>query len=282
MKTSQRMPTYYLSHGGGPWPYMDGPVRDWFRGLEESLKDIPRQLSRLPSAILVVSGHWEEKELTLSSAEKPGMIHDFYGFPEHLYRISYPAPGSPELAAHVRNLLNASGRVAHLDSERGFDHGTYCALKPIYPAANVPVVQLSMKIGLDPIEHIEVGKALAPLRDEGVLIIGSGSSYHNLRERGKASAATSKAFDNWLRCSLLGVSPDERLARLSAWETAPSARAVHPREDHLIPLMVAVGAAEFDPASCVYGERVLGHLATSNFRFGQADSGKNFDFLGME
>lgn len=274
-----RMPTYFLSHGGGPWPYMDGPTRARFTLMEQALKDIPRQLPRPPKAVLVVSGHWEEDEFSVSASPAPGMVFDYYGFPEHTYRIRYAAPGSPELASRVQGLLQSAGWPARLDAQRGFDHGTFSMLQPMYPDADVPVVQLSMKSNMDPQEHLAVGQALAPLRGEGVLIVGSGQSYHNLRMWGPAGAQPAAAFDAWLRRSLLESSPEERREALIHWVQAPAARLAHPREDHLVPLMVAAGAAGDDPATCVYGEMFMGALAVSSFRFGEDRTPTGFDKL---
>lgn len=282
MKTSStcsRMPTYFLSHGGGPWPFMEGPVRDQFRLLERSLQDIPRQLPQRPKAVLVISGHWEEAEFTVSSSPRPGMVYDYYGFADHLYHISYPAPGSPQLAQRVGALLLEAGWAARGDPERGFDHGTFSMLKPMYPAADMPIVQVSMKRNLDPQEHLDMGQALAPLRDEGILIIGSGLSYHNLRNWAPSGAAPAAAFDAWLRRQLLESDPQARREGLKHWGDAPAARQAHPREDHLIPLMAAVGAAGDDPATCIYGELFMGYLAASSFRFGVDRAPSSFDHL---
>jgi aromatic ring-opening dioxygenase catalytic subunit (LigB family) len=264
-----RLPTYFISHGGGPWPWLEGDFRRNFDTLEASLKDMPRQLGRTPSAVLVISGHWETPAFSVMAAAEPAMVYDYSGFPEHTYRIRYPAPGSPVLAERVHKLLEAAGIPAGLDTQQGFDHGTFAPLFAIYPEANVPIVQLSLKRGYDPAAHLSAGRALAPLRDENVLIVGSGLSYHNLRNMGPAAAAPSKAFDDWLQQTLIGASPEVREQRLLDWEHAPAARQSHPREDHLIPLMVAVGAAEHDIATCVYHEATLfGGTTASSFRFG--------------
>ena len=170
------LPTFFLSHGGGPWPYMDGPFRRQFDTLEQSIKDIPRQAGGLPKAILMVSGHWESDEFMVSSSPNPPMLYDYYGFPEHTYHVHYRAPGSPELAARVMDLLKAGGMKAHADAERGFDHGTFSLMEPMRPEADIPVVQMSIRQSFDPAEHIAAGRLLAPLCEEGVLIIGSGLS----------------------------------------------------------------------------------------------------------
>ena len=276
---SRRMPTYFLSHGGGPWPYMSGPMRRLFDLLERSLQDIPSQLPRRPTAVLVVSGHWEESEVTISSGSAPGMVYDYHGFPAETYQIRYPAPGDPALAERVRGLLTRAGWPARLDPDRGYDHGTFSMMKPIYPHADMPIVQLSLKSSLDAAEHLAIGGALAPLREQDVLIIGSGFSSHNLRERGSQMTAPSKAFDDWLRRSVMHPDPDARSAALEHWEQAPFARLNHPREDHLMPLMVAAGAAEGDAATPIYGELFAGYQTASSFRFSQDVRPSRFDRL---
>jgi aromatic ring-opening dioxygenase catalytic subunit (LigB family) len=260
------LPSYFLSHGGGPWPFM----MDQVGHLYASLRDIPRQIGVTPKAVLVITAHWEGRDFMLSSSARPPMIYDYGGFPPHTYEVQYNAPGAPELAAQVKSLLDAGGYPAVLDGQRGFDHGTFSAMYPVYPDADVPIVQLSLKHGLDPKTHLEVGRLLAPLRKEGVLIVGSGLSYHNLRAFNAQGAAASHAFDDWLRATM-ALAPQERTARLIEWETAPGARMAHPREEHLLPLMVALGAAEEEAAAVPYHEDAfMGSLAVSSFRFGQA------------
>ncbi len=265
------LPTYFVSHGGGPWPFMKEQVGSNYDKLEASLVDIRRQVGVRPKAVLVISSHWEEEELMVSSGVAPGMIYDYGGFPPHTYQIKYPAPGMPELAQRVAGLLGAAGHPATLDPNRGFDHGTFSMLYPIYPDADMPVVQLSIRRSYDPLTHIEIGRALAPLRSEGVLIIGSGLSYHNLRQFGQGGQKSSHEFDAWLQHVLLKLTPAERSVALLHWSEAPYARQAHPREDHLVPLMVALGAAENEAAACVYHEDdFFGSLAVSSFRFGEA------------
>lgn len=250
---------------------MTGDFRRHFDTLEHSLVQMRAELAEVPKAVLMISGHWESPGFAVSSAARPGMLYDYYGFPDDLYDIHYKAPGSPELAQQVRGLLAGSGIDARLDPERGFDHGTFSLMKPLYPDEDIPVVQLSLDARFDPGSHLAVGRALAPLRDEGVLIIGSGLSYHNLGAmRGGTSAfAPSRQFDAWLQQTLLHATPDARAAQLMAWERAPSARAAHPREDHLIPLMVAVGAAADEPGALTYHQSdLLGGITASSFRFG--------------
>jgi aromatic ring-opening dioxygenase catalytic subunit (LigB family) len=243
---------------------------------------LPAQLPQPPRAVLAVSGHWEEAEFAVSSAPRPGMVYDYSGFPEHTYHISYPAPGSPDVAARVMELAGAAGIAIGDDPSRGFDHGTFSMMQPIYPEAQIPVVSLSLRHGYDPAEHVALGAALAPLRDEGVVIMGSGLSYHNLRMFDPRAAVPSAAFDAWLRTTLTDRDPAARIAALERWETAPAARIAHPREDHLIPLMVAVGAAGADPATCIYSQADLrGAITVSAWRFGEDTTPTGFDRLGM-
>ncbi|RZL94775.1 MAG: dioxygenase [Variovorax sp.] len=266
-----RLPTYFISHGGGPWPWMKQEMGSTYARLEAALADMPRQIGRTPRAILMVSAHWEAPAFTVQASAKPPMVYDYGGFPAHTYQVHYDAPGSPELARRVRQLIAAAGMPAVLDADRGFDHGAFSPMAAIYPQADVPMVQLSLKRGLDPAEHFALGRALAPLRDEDVLIVGSGLSYHNLRNFGPQAHAVSKAFDDWLDETVVQGPPDRRAARLDDWASAPSARAAHPREEHLIPLMVAAGAAETEAGVRVYHEEAfMGGLVVSSYRFGAA------------
>lgn len=268
--TGSRLPTYFISHGGGPWPYMTGEFRRNMTQLEQSLIDMRSELKDAPKAVLIVSGHWEEPGFAISSGERPGMVYDYYGFPDDLYHIQYRAPGSPTLARRVQDLLRTAGVEARLDPTRGFDHGSFSIMKPLYPEEDIPVVQLSLDAGLDPALHLAVGRALAPLREEGVLILGSGLSFHNLRlMRDSSAREPSRQFDAWLQQTLIQASSDARAARLVDWEAAPAARIAHPREDHLIPLMAVVGAAWDEPGATTYHQTdFFGGLTASSFRFG--------------
>ena len=266
---TRTLPTYFISHGGGPWPYMKDQLNGAYDRLEAALQGMAREIGTPPQAILMVSAHWEEPAFTVMATPKPPMIYDYGGFPAHTYHVQYPAPGSPQTAERVRALIAGAGITVGVDATRGFDHGMFAPMAVIYPDANVPVLQLSLKAGLDPQEHLALGRALAPLRDEGVLIVGSGLSYHNLREFGARAQGASQAFDQWLQDAVVAASPAERAARLVGWEAAPSARRAHPREEHLLPLMVAVGAAEAEAATCTYHEEnFMGGVAVSSFRFG--------------
>lgn len=262
----RRLPSFFLCHGGGPWPWMDGSFRAMFSGLERSLQAIPAQLPQRPEAIVMISAHWEEAVFTVTAAERPAMVYDYSGFPPETYAIRYDSPGSPSLAERIIGLLGEAGLPAQSSPTRGYDHGTYSVLQPMFPQADIPVVQLSLRASLDPTEHLRAGAALAPLRDENVLIIGSGMSSHGpMAEMGVASPP----FDDWLRRALQ-LRGQRRDQALSAWSGAPHARTVHPRAEHLIPLLVAAGAARDESASPIHGERLLGEVAISNFRFGPA------------
>lgn len=268
MTTTTRLPTFFISHGGGPWPWMDGMVEGPYARLAEALRRMPQDAGSRPQAILMVSAHWEAPAFTVQASARPAMIYDYYGFPEHTYRISYPAPGCPELAERVAQSLRAADLPTAVDAERGYDHGMYSPMAVAWPAADMPTVQLSLLQGLDPAMHVQLGRALAPLRDEGVLLVGSGLSYHNLRAFGPGAAQASAQFDAWLQ-HVLKLPAAERVRALLDWEQAPGARLAHPREEHLLPLMFAVGAAEAAAADTVYHERnFMGGVVASSFRFG--------------
>jgi aromatic ring-opening dioxygenase catalytic subunit (LigB family) len=263
-----RMPTYFVSHGGGPWPWMKDTFGTMFDKLEKSLQEMAPSLPERPKAILLVSAHWVQPAFTLSTHPNPPMYYDYSGFPEKTYQVKYPAPGSPVLAERVRTLLAAHGVAVNLDSRRGFDHGAFTVLSVAFPAADIPILQLSLQYDCDPAAHIELGRLLAPLRDEGILIIGSGMTYHNLRKLNSEGAVPSRQFDGWLQEAVTASSAARRKEQLTNWPDAPAARFVHPHPDHLLPLMVAVGAALDDPGTCVYNDNTMfGTITASSFRF---------------
>jgi aromatic ring-opening dioxygenase catalytic subunit (LigB family) len=267
---TDRFPVVFIPHGGGPWPFVDVgfPKADVDRlaGYLRSVAAIP---PTPPQALLVVSAHWEEPVPTVMSSPRPPILYDYYGFPPESYQIEWPAPGAPDLAARVRSLLQGAGIPNGSNHERGYDHGTFIPLKLTYPDADVPAVQLSLKRGLDPAEHLAIGRALLPLRDEGVFIIASGMTFHNLRAfRDPRAAPVAETFDAWLRETMVLDVPD-RDRRLTQWESAPAARAAHPREEHLLPLMVAAGAAGDDRAVVGFNDTFAG-LRLSSYHFGQA------------
>ncbi len=259
-KSGARLPLVYLPHGGGPWPFVDLGFGD--KSELDALATYLRSLHALPTprprAILAISAHWEEREPTVMTSARPPMLYDYYGFPPESYRITWPAPGHPEVAGRVRQLLSQAGIANGEDASRGFDHGTFVPLKLAYPGADVPTLQLSLKQGLDPEEHLAIGRALAPLREEGVFLVGSGMSFHNLRTFGSGQAGpVSEAFDRWLRDAAT-AEPSERDRKLARWSSAPSARAAHPREEHLLPLMVVAGAAGADRGTLAYEGALMG------------------------
>lgn len=252
-----QMPTVFISHGGGPWPYVES-MREKFALTAVQLKKLPFNLPAKPKAILVITGHWEAPVFTVSTAENPTMEYDYTGFPAHTYHIQYPAKGSPALAKTVRELLSAAGIESAEDETRGFDHGVFVPLMLMYPDADIPVVLLSMKASYDPLEHIQMGEAIAPLRDEGVLIIGSGLTYHNMRGFGQGSSyIASVEFEQYLNDAITDTNPTLRNEKLITWKQAPYARVTHPREDHLIPLMVIAGAAKQSIGKRLFMEKAL-------------------------
>ncbi len=262
------LPTLFLPHGGGPCFFMDwtaGPPNTWHR-MAEFLRGIDAALPARPASLLVISGHWEAPLPTVTTSAAPSLIYDYSGFPPHTYELRWPAPGSPLLAERVRQLLGQVGIESRADAQRGFDHGVFIPLKVSFPEANLPTVQLSLRAGLDPATHLAIGRALAPLRDEGVLIIGSGMSYHNMRGFMTAAALPhSQRFDSWLAHAV--EDPATRDADLTAWSSAPSARESHPREEHLLPLMVAAGAAGPAPGRVIFRDQVMG-VVVSAVQFG--------------
>jgi len=270
---ARRWPTLFIPHGGGPCFFMDPmpgfPMDLWDR-MAAYLRGIDASLGARPKAVLVVSGHWEATPPTVNTAAHPSLLFDYSGFPEHTYRLTYPVAGSAELAARVRARLEQAGLSTGEDARRGLDHGVFVPFKLIYPDADVPMVQLSLSRDRQPATHLAMGCALAPFRDEGILIVGSGMSYHNLREffanrpDGNRAAAD---FDAWLDDTLVGYAGDARAARLERWLDAPGARASHPTPEHLLPLLVAAGAAGQDAAARTYHDQLVGK-AVSAFQFG--------------
>ena len=249
-----RMPTAYISHGGGPCFFMDwDPPHEW-DGLRAALEGIGPSLPQRPSAIVVVTAHWESGDVAIDSGATPGLIYDYGGFPPHTYQLTYPAPGAPGVATEVGALLGAAGIAHRLDPSHGWDHGVFIPLKVMYPDADIPVVAVSVLADFDPVAHLELGRALAPLRDRGVLIVGSGSSFHHFGNFGREEFAV--PFDQWLHLAL--AQPEaERWQSLANWTDAPYARQVHGREEHLLPLMVAVGAAGAEVAHTIFNARVM-------------------------
>jgi aromatic ring-opening dioxygenase catalytic subunit (LigB family) len=253
----------FIPHGGGPMPVLGDPAHarmvEFLRGTEASIGR--------PSAIVVLSAHWECARPTITAGASPGLIYDYGGFPEQSYHLQYPAPGAPELAGRVAALLSAAGFDPQLDSDRGFDHGMFIPLLLMYPDATIPVIQLSLLSSLDPAAHVAMGAALSSLGDDDVLVLGSGFSFHNMNAFGSAGVAGTdphnEAFEEWLgeTCTNTALSEHERRQRLIDWASAPGARWCHPREEHLLPLHVCYGAGG-GPATRVFDDLVLGKRAS--------------------
>jgi aromatic ring-opening dioxygenase catalytic subunit (LigB family) len=229
------------------------------------LRGIAGKLPTRPTAIIVVSGHWETEGFAFTGAAQPGLIYDYSGFPPEMYQLRYDVPGAPALAACAAQLLQDAGLSASVDPIRGIDHGVFVPLKLVFPDADIPLIEMSVEKDLDPALHTVAGRAMAALRDEGVLIIGSGMSFHNMHGYGDPNAtAPSQEFDLWLTRAVEQTG-DARASALESWAEAPSGRFSHPEAEHLLPLMVASGASE-SVGECIYNELVM-KTAISAFRF---------------
>ena len=261
-------PSLFVSHGSPMLMLTETPARAFLGGLGQ---DFDKTFGR-PAAVLCVSAHWETEAPMLDGAAVPETIHDFGGFPEALYQMQYPAPGAPALAARAAGLLGAAGLAAEVAPARGLDHGAWVPLKLAYPDADIPVLQLSIQHHLGPAHHLAVGRALAPLRDEGVLVLGSGSAVHNLpdvmarRQAGRAETPDwAAAFDDWLDAT---VAAGDAAALADYRAQAPGAVDSHPRDEHLLPLMTAFGAAGPDAKGTrIHASFELGSLSMAAFRF---------------
>ncbi|MCE7797684.1 dioxygenase [Sphingobium sufflavum] len=259
-----RQPAFYLPHGGGPCFFMPDPRGTW-TGMEAFLRGIAASLPQRPRAILIASGHWETDGFAFTGHSAPDLIFDYYGFPPSTYELTYPAPGDPALAAQARDLLLAAGLEARVDDARGLDHGVFVPMLVAFPDADIPVVEMSLDRRLDPALHLAAGRALAPLRDDNVLLVMTGMSFHNMRGYGDPrSTEPSQAFDAWL-VGAVGQDEAQRATLLADWAAAPAARYSHPEEEHLLPLMVAAGASE-SAGERIYTEEVM-KTALSAFRF---------------
>lgn len=245
-------------------PLMGDPAHD---RMVEFLRGTESAIGR-PAAIVLVSAHWECDRPTVTSGPAPGLIYDYGGFPGEMYRLEYPAPGSPDLANTVAGLLADGGFEPELDPDRGFDHGMFVPLLLMYPDASIPVVQLSVLRSLDPGAHLRMGAAIASVVDNDVLVVGSGFTFHNMNAFGPTHSVTesdpeNEAFEAWLRdtCTNADLSEAERSQRLTDWADAPGARWCHPREEHLLPLHVCYGAGG-GPATQAFDDMVLGKRAS--------------------
>lgn len=249
-------PVIYIPHGGGPLPLTDD-VRH--QALRQFLTGLPTLFSP-PDAIVVISAHWQTEQPSIQQNAKPEMIYDYHGFPESAYQLSYTAPGDPVLATEIASYLDQQGFTAKLVS-RGYDHGVFVPLLAMYPEANIPVLQVSLMNNMDPSAHIAMGRALQPLRQRNILILGSGMSFHNLEAFFVDNAQLDEAneqFTNWLIdvCSNPKYSPRQRRSMLIDWQLAPYARVCHPTPEHLLPLHVCAGAGEVE-AEVIFDRQVL-------------------------
>jgi aromatic ring-opening dioxygenase catalytic subunit (LigB family) len=263
-----RLPVLFISHGGGPWPYVD-TLKQMYVRTEKELRRLPGRLPARPKAVVVISGHWEAPQFSVSTGTRPAMEYDYSGFPPHTYQIRYQAPGDPELAGQIRKLLAAAGIESTPDARRGFDHGVFVPLGLMYPHADMPIVMVSIKSSYDAAEHLALGQALAPLRNEGVLIVGSGLTYHNMQGFGRdSSTPDAESFTRYLNEAIAQKDIGARDEQLLHWESAPRARLAHPREDHLLPLLASAGAAGSDPGRILFTESVM-KIPMTSYAFGE-------------
>ncbi len=266
MQIPENTKAFYLSHGAGPMPLLGDASH---QELVESLATVAASIKR-PSAIIVISAHWEEEVVTITHGATPPMIYDYHGFPKQAYTLQYPAPGAPQLAQEIYELFGANQIEAQLDSQRGFDHGLYVPLLLMYPQADIPCLQISLQRSLDAAEHIKMGEALASLSRDGLLVIGSGFSFHNMQAFATPDTVESKAkneaFEAWLveTCASQSLDEEARTHRLADWESAPFARYCHPREEHLLPLHVCYGMAK-RPCSAYLELSVINKQASMYF-----------------
>jgi aromatic ring-opening dioxygenase catalytic subunit (LigB family) len=256
---SVRMPAWFIPHGAGPCFFMDWNPSDTWHKMSQFLKDLPSTLPSKPKAILMISAHWMESTISLTGAQNPELIYDYHGFPPHTYDLQYSAKGDPGLAQEIIKALADSQISAKLDTSRGFDHGMFIPMLLMFPKADIPVIQLSLHRNLDPKTHLDLGAVLERFRDEGVLMIGSGMSFHNMRGYGQpAFGPISDEFDEWLS-KVVESDPVKRNQDMIDWANGPSARLCHPvgQEEHLLPLMVVAGAASKERGCRVFTDKVL-------------------------
>ena len=255
------LPSIFVSHGAPTLPLDDVPARDFLRELPERFEK--------PKAIVIATGHWETKTPMVNAVAVNNTIHYFYGFPENLYRLKYPAPGDAELSRKVQGLLGSANLPATLDTKRGLDHGAWVPLMLMYPDADIPTVQVAVLDGAGAAGHIALGKALAPLREEGVLVIGSGGFVHNLREidlhqPDAQEPAWVREFSDWMHAALKNRKDDD----LANYRTrAPHARRAQPTEDHFMPLFVAYGAGG-ETTERLHASTTFGTLRMDAYAFG--------------
>ena len=251
----------YFSHGGGPLPILGDPTHT---AMVKFMKDLPNIIDR-PEAIIVISAHWEEAVVTVQGQEEPELMYDYYGFPSAAYDIKYPCHGNPKLAIKIADLLKDNGIECLVDNKRPYDHGVYIPLLMMYPSADIPVIQISLKQGLDPLTHLQIGKALRPLLSENVLVIGSGFSYHNMRNFDFAGQNTEDKINDSFQDRLIELCCEERdfnkrYNSFINWEKLPGARYCHPRSEHLMPLLVCVGMTDL-LAKKIFDDYIIGKRA---------------------
>lgn len=253
------LPAIFVSHGAPTLALDPGETGAFW---EEMGRSLPR-----PAAVLCISAHWMTTAPAASGAERPETVHDFYGFPEPLYRLVYRPPGAPALGQRVAALLTAAGIASTVDPARGLDHGAWVPLRSLYRAADVPVTQLAIQPRCDARWHYRIGEALATLRREGILILASGGAVHNLRaldRNGGGTPAWAREFDDWLAEA---IAAGDASALLDWERAAPSARLAHPTEDHLLPLFVALGAAGGAKGERIHAGFTHGSLSMAAFKF---------------
>lgn len=260
---------FFIPHGGGPLPLM-GDLGH--KGIVELMQGLGPEIAQ-SEAVIVITAHWESDAVQVSGAAQPPLLFDYVNFPPETYDYQYPAPGAPDLATKVSGFLTTAGIDNQIDTERGFDHGTFVPMMLIRPDADIPILQVSLLASLDPAEHIKFGRALAPLLDDNITILGSGLSFHNLGAMlggRRGDGGEDETFDDWLNDTLVNqnLSEPHRTAEMNNWAAAPGARFCHPREEHLLPLHVCYGAASAAglPCTSIFRDKLMG-FKTSGFRW---------------
>jgi 4,5-DOPA dioxygenase extradiol len=261
--STESLPTLFVSHGAPTLPLEDVPARTFLTSLGSRYRNV--------HAVLCVSAHWNTSRPAINAVEAPETIHDFYGFPAELYRMRYDARGSPDLAGQVVDLIHRAGLSCDLDDHRGLDHGAWVPLMLMFPNADVPVVQLSIQRHLDPAQHVALGAAISSLRNDGVLILGSGGAVHPLGYAG-ASLGEGAATDDWAHefggWLTDAVTRGDRVSLVKYRERGPFAERAHPYPDHFMPLLVAFGAAGDDArGSVLHHSWYWGDLAMDAYEF---------------
>jgi len=260
-KTNQKSQIIYLSHGGGPLPILNDPSHGKMIRFMENLPSILNK----PDSIIVFSAHWEEDIITIQSGSEPGIVYDYYGFPDAAYHLNYPCKGNSKLAEKVAELFKECGIEYRMDNHRAYDHGSYIPLMMMYPNADIPVIQVSLNHNLDPLTHLNIGKALRRLNNENILIIGSGFSFHNMRQFDFTGKDIEDKLNDEFQDSLIQICCNEndiekRWQYITEWEIIPGARYCHPREEHLLPLFVCAGLSNCNGTK-IFDDYILGKRA---------------------